>query len=40
MGLAPSFINTDEYDRFVIINRINNQSISHLFLVHLGVVLV
>jgi hypothetical protein len=40
MGPAPSSINIEEYDRFVIINRINNTFTSHLFPVQLGVVLV
>jgi hypothetical protein len=40
MGPSPSSINTEEYGRFVIINRINNKFISHLFLVQLGVDLV
>jgi hypothetical protein len=39
-GPAPSSINTEVYDRFGIINRINNTFISHLFPVQLGVVLV
>jgi hypothetical protein len=40
-GPAPSSINREVYGRFVItINRINTTSISHLFPVQLGVVLV
>jgi hypothetical protein len=39
-GPAPSSIKTEEYDRYVIINRINNTFISHLFPVQLEVVLV
>jgi hypothetical protein len=39
-GPAPFSIKAEEYDRFIIINRINNTFISHLFPVQLGVVLV
>jgi hypothetical protein len=39
-GPSPLLYKTAEYDQFVIMNRINKQSISHLFPVQLGVVLV
>jgi hypothetical protein len=39
-GPAPSSIKAEAYDRFAIINRINNTFISHLFPVQLEVVLV